>query len=574
MKLITLMVLAFSFQGIASFESTNILSSKQIATIINDKNYFQNKDWSNPGSYVWDYSKLEYSLFFYKHRKESLSYNQALDLSMKRMMDIAINLQTLTQARMNIHLAVGDLLPSLNLPFGQGADYGASGLFKGIFGFVLPQQWLRLKHSKLSYKLAKLSLLKASLDHYMQNRMTLYEIHRTVTRFEIESFFFTHLELFVNHLRNTNPRGNDILQAISRSIATDMAETGNRLGIRFNDLAFISNIFRDTNKRLASDSIRLGFMKEYMKELPKLSDLGVAFKNRDTFVRESLQRSIEMIIIKNLVKVAKLNIGITVMGDFTLEDNAWDFSSDFQFGYGTIPATLKASADKKIAKIEVSKELQSFLDLARRAYGNYQNALRLWNNALEQKKIAQTAFYALLEEVLTDPSKASPLAILTISSLYNAELRLNNAIHDAWKAKAQMDRFMRHDENIVMSYLPKTLDIKDAIDNLEKFVYQENWDVKEINELVTSIRKTADLKAFLGGNYQLESGLILRKSDCLAIVKTHLSELLSSKNRSRHFFSTLKDYFTQKKIHLTKTQTNLLEYNIKKNRLQRVFHRL
>ena len=280
-----------------------------------------------------------------------------------------------------------------------------------------------------------------------------------------------------------------------------------------------------------------------------------------------------MVIVKNLVKVAKLNIGITAMGDMELEDNDWDFSSKFQFGYGTIPSILKAHADKTIAKIEVSKELQAFLDTARRSYGNYQNALRLWHNALEQRRKAQIAIHDLLKKVISDPTSFNPLLLLTIKTLYSSELNLNDAIHDAWKARAQMDRFLRNDESKVMRYLPKNLDIDSAIEDLEHFLYQENWESEEVQELVQSIRKTADLKSFLGGGFQMKSGFMLRKKDALKIVKTHLPELLEPRYRSRKFFLNLKQYIALNKIRLTKRQTKLLEYNIQRSRFERVFHR-
>ena len=242
MRIILLLALTLSFQSYAAFRYEQILPREQIEEIVAKKNYFLSNDWSAPGSYVWDFSKLDYSKFFYKNRPEALTYSDTLDSSMKRLMDLSINVQTLMQSRMNIHLAVGELLPSINLPFGQGVDYGVSGLFRGLFGFVLPQQWLRLKNSRLNYKLAKLSLLKVSLDQYMNHRIKLYEIHRSVARFEIESFFFTHLELFSKNMNFSNPRDQEILQSMSRPIATDMAETANMIGIRFNDLASLSNL--------------------------------------------------------------------------------------------------------------------------------------------------------------------------------------------------------------------------------------------------------------------------------------------------------------------------------------------
>ena len=223
---------------------------------------------------MWDYHSLLTANFSIRIDPE-LADHDALDLSMKRLIDLSINVETLTQARMNIHLAIGELLPSVSLPFGQGAEYSVSGLFRGLFGFILPQQWLRLKNSKLNYKLAKLSLLKASLDHYAQNRLTIYEIHRAMVRFEIQSFFFTHLELFSKNIQFPNPKDMDILQSISRGIATDMAKSGNMIGIRFNDLASLCNIFRDKKGHIASDSIRLGFIAGYTNPLPPPKDLGV-----------------------------------------------------------------------------------------------------------------------------------------------------------------------------------------------------------------------------------------------------------------------------------------------------------
>ena len=65
------------------------------------------------------------------------------------------------------------------------------------------------------------------------------------------------------------------------------------------------------------------------------------------------------------------------------------------------------------------------------------------------KKESSDCTHDLLKKLSQTQRALTPITV-NDQDPYSSELNLNDAIHDAWKARAQMDRFLRNDESKVM----------------------------------------------------------------------------------------------------------------------------
>ena len=55
-----------------------------------------------------------------------------------------------------MHSQIASVIPSLRFEIGEGAlGFNLGRSFAGIFGFLLPQQWMKLKNQARIYKLTK-----------------------------------------------------------------------------------------------------------------------------------------------------------------------------------------------------------------------------------------------------------------------------------------------------------------------------------------------------------------------------------------------------------------------------------
>ena len=554
--------------GLLNYEE--ILDKETIEEIIRTKNFFGKNNYEQ-GEAVYDAFAQIYSRYFLKDRDQLIPYDEAINYAMRSSFDLIFSFERLLQARYGQHEDLGRIIPSVNLKIANGSAISFPEAFSGLFGFLFPQNWLRLKRSVIRYDIARNTVLKAGLDTYLNIQLVFLDLHRILLNCEITSFYLCHLQILENRMNITDEE-RYLLQSLYSSLSLDLADFINRIGIHHNNLAFAMTIISDENDNLSAKSIRADLIDAFPTELQPFSDLGDLSYSKELFVQTTFKKSIEVQIAVELAEAANQTFGITAIGNVLSDRSSGiDPGLGINIGYGTIPSILRADSQRREYEINVAREILYFLDTARRSYGNYGNSYRSFIEAENAIALSQRLFYGELNKLNEkDTDYIDEKFITSFQNVVRAEILRNDVLHSGLRNMAVLRRYLLSYTDEIRRFLPTDLDIDAAIGSLGKknpLKYTES-----IENYIDKLQRSKDLKAFLDGRAQRRTWTNFKTASPKEIVVKHLDRLLEAKSRSRKYFEVLKNYLEANEIALSPQQEALLNFNLENGRLSRMFH--
>ena len=214
------------------------------------------------------------------------------------------------------------------------------------------------------------------------------------------------------------------------------------------------------------------------------------FGEKEDYVREVLDKSIELKIVEDLRKISEYQIGVAAFGNIFSDDSEGvEPRIGLNLSYSTIPHILSAVSRKNTAQIDVMRELINFLDKTRRAYGNYSNSVRSYTEAVRSVNNNRDIFYEKLGLILNQGEAGLDEKFITfLRNLIVAELARNDQLHMGLRYLAVMKRYMLFEEKQIDQYLPTNLDIDAAIDKARQgSLYKK---VRTLPEYLKSLKKS------------------------------------------------------------------------------------
>ena len=553
-----------SFKLLGSSESKNIrvekiLPHSFIDKTLEEKNFFNRKEWLKQKGDPWDVLDQKYSEAFLAKRTQKIKYQDAVDRAMQYSFHLAYGVEQLTQGKLGIHEALGSILPSLNLTLGDGLPIGVKEVFSGLFGFLLPHNWIKLRQAKLHYNVAKETVKKAALDDYMNIQLVFLELHRVVIKAEIMSFYLCHLQMLEKGFRQEWPELADLLLALCSDVSLDLSYAVNSIGIHHNNLALALVVIQDEENQFSANALRVDLIRDFPKKLKGKKEIVKIFGTKEEYVRKVFKDSLELKIIKILEKVAKHNVGVTASSDL-FSDGSTGISPGLglNIGYGNLPRSLIAHSEKREAQINVLRETINFLDTTRRAYGNYRNSLRSFREAELSVESHRVVFYRELGDLMSRDGNLSKAEFMkSLENLIKAEVTRNDVLHQGLRELSILRRYRLFEVDHVNSYLPTPLDVDAAIDKARHGRLHKK--VKSLPEFLKKIKRTRELKKFLSGEFNKVEWLGFGKKSIEDLVRENLDLLLVKKHRSRRFFKTLRKYVLENKISIKDDQRGILK---------------
>ena len=548
---------------------TKILDKSTIEDIERTKNFFGKNNYEQ-GNEIYDAFSQLYSQYFLKSRDQLVPFDEAINYAMRSSFDLIFSFEKLLQARYGRHEDLGRIIPSVNLRISDGSAISFPEAFSGIFGFLFPQNWLRLKRSAIRYDIARNSVLKAGLDTYLNIQLVFLDLHRILLNCEIISFYLCNLQILEQNI-NITEEERFILQSLYSSLSIDLADFVNRIGIHHNNLAFAMTIITDKNNNLSAKSIRADLIDAFPTELEPIENLGEIFKSKELFIETTFKKSIEVQLANDLAEAASQTYGITAIGN-VLSDRSSGINPELgiSIGYATIPSILRASSQKREFEINVAREILYFLDTVRRSFGNYGNAYRSFIEADNAISLSQKLFYRELSKL--DEKNSDYIDEKFITSFQNvvrAEIQRNDVLHNGLRDKAVLHRYLLDDVRHIKRFLPTDLDVDAAIGTLGKknpFKYLDS-----IEDFIENLERSKDLQNFLDGKTQRGVWTDFETKSVKDIVKANIDLLLKPKWRSRKYFEVLQTYLYQNEIKLSTEQESVLNLLLNHGRLSRLF---
>lgn len=548
---ITTYLLVLSQLTWASISVDNILSAQEIKRILQEKDLFgKNKvaEEQDP----WNIFAQEYTEYFLQYRTQLIGFEKAIDLSMKSSFALAYGMEQLIRADLGQHEALGNILPSIYLRLGDGSPIGISEVFSGLFGFLFPQNWIKLKQSSLHHDIAKAQLTKAAFDDYLNIKLVFLDLHQHAIEAEILSFYLSHMQLLERLFRKSfQPNSLLIFQSIYADLGLKLSEGLGRVALHHNNLATALSLLKDENENYSVSSLRINLIENFPNKLQAPEQLHEEMTEHEGFVQRALDHSIELSIVAALAKAAQYNIGISAFGNI-LSDNSSgvELGLALKLGYDTIPRILTSQSKYRSSQIDIASEMVNFLDSVRTASGSYRVFYFAFIEANNSVRINRILFYDYLNYLLTTPSSVpDEKFILYFENLVKAEIASNLYIHHGLRSIEKMKRYLLFEKDKISKYLPHNIDIDTAINKLNKgAVYDQNLTLREY---LKNLRKTSELNLFLSGQNVRTAWLKFGKLQIKDLVKENLDLLIKSKLRSRRFFKTLRIFINENEISLS-----------------------
>lgn len=562
------LLFAQSVDSFANIKVDDILPKEQIDEILKTDNFFGKNEFQE-GKAPWEPFEQVYSEVFLKGRTQKVDYEEAIDFTMRSSFALSYGMEQLARAELSKHEALGKLLPSINLTVGDGTPIGAKEAFSGLFSFLMPHNWIKLRNQRKHIDVAKENIRKAALDDYLNIHLVFLDLHRVVLNLEIMSFYLSHLQLLERSSVTIMDIDRELIESIQTMVGVDLAEAKWRVGIHHNNLAETMSVIQDAKKLFSAGSLRIDLIKNFPDDLKPVQELGADYISKEHFVQTAMNRSIELTIVKIISDIAKKRVGIRALGD-VFHDNSegTEIKIGFNFGYDNIPRTLISLSEYRTTQIDVYRELLELLDIARRSYGNYLGVFASFQEAKNSVKVNRRLFYELLEDVVTKESCSDALKFTTyLHNLIKAEIIKNNTLHNGLRMHAIARRYLLEDEPLIQDYLPTDFDIDAGIDKSRNGrLYRK---MQTLDEYLRVIKKPKELKAFLNDQIKRAIWYGYGRRTTKEIVTNNVGLLLHPEHRSRKFFRILKKYLEKEKIPLCECQKKLLDFSLKNSRFSR-----
>jgi hypothetical protein len=544
----------------------DVFTESEIADINERKDFFLREHLLDDKP-LWNHLDRKYGHHYLKPRVHSYSLENVLHETLSNGFPTRYKIQELYRANMNRHIAIGKLLPSLNLTIGEGSNpINPNNLFLNMFGFLLPHNWFSLIQAQHANEATKYLFLKTVLDQYYTAEFIYLDVHHLIQDFEIYNFYFIHLQLLDAFLTNTG-RHDPALAANYATIGTSMASQRGSIKLRFDDLAEVMALRLDRNGKYAADFLNIENVQDFPERVKQLEEVGALYNNKENFITEVLKRSVEMRAVNELYKAAKMGIGVTASGNILSgKDSPTDnyLRLGINFGYDTIPRILSSVSQATTAKIDVESQLVQMIEAARRAFDASTNSIGGHTEAQRSMKLNRQAFAVQLKRIVEDNQPIDGYFLRTLSNLMESEFKLNNALHGTLKAHALMRRLLVTEEKNVLEYLPNHAEVRKIQRLFIADFADEKMGRSHIDKIVRHMHRGEKLKTFLAGEYINIDGSAdkIEKEDVNVIVSDKMPDLLRRKvfrHRSQNYYSTLNQYVDDNKIFLTDFDKNKLE---------------
>lgn len=548
--------------GLKPVEPTDVLSSDEIQEIVATKDFFEYKEMESNIFPMWKTTERKYSAQFLRSRPDYLSMDDVIHHILTDGFPIQYKLQELCRANLGIHTAIGNIVPKVKIAIGQGAGpIDISTLFSGLFGFLLPSNWLQLSTNIKAYDVAEKLLLKIVLDEILNAKIAYINQHKLLTDLEILNFHFIHTAIFSTMFSHDSPSLSLIKGARGNlSVTMALKEADVRTG--FDTLADEIGLEKIKSK-YTTQHFNIRQIEDFKFEVQDFSLLEkLHYETPEAFLQEVIRRSIELKAAKKLYEIGKLNIGITATGG-TLGtiDNTTRADFAITLGYGNIPNVLSTNSSTNTAFIDVKSQYVDILNSARVAYDLYKNSMHVYTQATVSLKENRKAFVEIMKETLEKSLDPDLRALFPMQNMITAELQLNLALHNAMIAEAYMDRFLLVEEQNAVKYLPAKGDVMKLFKELTTKIGGTRLD--PLGEEFSQIHSRRKLDAILHHHTKNHDWSHYTEEEIKKGVTENINSLLYSKNfslyKSKKFYRVLDNYIREKRIELTQEERFTLQ---------------
>lgn len=550
----------------------DVFSHDDIAKIVATEDYFYTSQWDDKTP-IWRNTNRRYGSHYLKDRVNVVNLDQVIHKVLSDGMPVQYQLEALYRAKLGIHRAVGDLVPGINISFGEGAAaLTINNVFSGLFSFLLPSNWMKFRNQERLYQVSKYILERTALDQILAAQHIYYDQHRRIQDFEIINYYFIHLQILAKKF----PEHNRIIDTMYGEFAfqgTDMASQRGDTKLGFDDLALmmaLQKVGKGTD--FTASTLNIADITDFPTRVEDLDKLDEYYKDKEAFLEQVVSNSIELKIIRELHKISGLNVGITATGDsLSYVDRPANTNNDarfaIKFGYGTLPNILTSKSLSRTAKIDVQAEYIRLLDTARRSFDTYTNSLGGFTEAVRALALNRHAFTENLQYFIRDKSamdqdkEQGALLILSLKNLIGTELKLNNALHGSLKAKALMDRFLVIQSSKAMNYLPSNGEILKFFEDVRNKNIEQIGMEEKIDQQMQKVKRTADLHHLLYSEPSTTGSTSLSAEDIKQAVRRNIGSLLYSKisfYKQKSFFILLQKYLTENEVELTDSEREVL----------------
>ncbi|MBP6217884.1 MAG: hypothetical protein KA436_04795 [Oligoflexales bacterium] len=538
------------------FIPEDVLSKEEIEAILTEKNFFLRKD---PGleqeeSRTTFYKK--YAQPFLRERSKEYSLADVLKKVLSDSIPLNYKMEELYRARLQPQVALGQLIPSLDVQLRFDPISSANNLF----GFLLPQNWLELASSQKAYKVTQFLFLKLLLDESLSAELLFLKIHKMIQEFETISFYATHLTLFARSLSPNLPAYRTI-QGRFALLETQIASRRLELRLLFNQLAMNMSLLMDESGSYGVEQINI-------KSLELIPDLKSQFSNFQThypkkhdFIKKALERSVEVRAFQELYQISKQKVGVTASADILQQTEG---GLNLHLGYGTLPKVLIARSQSRSSELDLQLESLKLIDFCRRAHDTLLENIQIYEESARSLALNTEAFKADLEDTIERDTPIDPFFLNSFNQILETQIQKNQSWHEAMMALAITRRLLVVEESMVLQYLPATELIHDALNTFIKtFQSDLNHDTL-LDGLLRTMHKTSVLKKLLDERtWENKSGEFhtFDQAELVRGIKRNLPYLLYRDwifFKSAQFYKALRAYLKQEQIELSKSQQDLL----------------
>ena len=544
----------------------DVLSPDEIDQIVQSGNFFFHRDVPDENP-VWDSSERKYGKHFLGKRDEYYSLEEVLDHAVKDSFPLRYKLEELYRSGLDTHIAWGGVVPGINVHFGDGFAPNVGNLFSGLFGFLLPQNWLNLRAKNRAYKATRYLFVKAALDEFYNAENLYIALHKAIIDFEIINFYMVHTQLLSRYSQDSAREIATLLGKMG-NIATQMAPKRGSIKLMFDELAFDMALTTGRDGSFSASRINIKNLAPFPRVVESLQDLQASIGSKEDFIKTVLARSVELRATKELLKAAKLGVGVTAFGSIfksidTPANNDAHFAASL--GYGTLPRILKANSQRRTVSISVEEQFLKLIHLARRAHDTFTNSMGLLTEGKRSFAYNRQSLRKNLDYVVEEGHDLDGLALLSISQMLDAELKMNQGLHLSLQAEALMRRLLVTRQKAILQHLPADEQIDKAFDTLSADYGDALNKRTVVDHVARKIKNKRGLKRFLRGDIDSDiHDIHLNREEVAVAVARNIDFLLHRRGlslKTRWYYRHLRDYTDRAQIGLTAAQQELLSEN-------------
>ncbi len=558
---ISIIFLVFFLFGLKPVEPEDVFSIDEIQEILATKDFFEYKQMENNIFPMWKTTERKYSAQFLRSRPDYLSMDDVIHHILTDGFPIQYKLQELCRANLGIHTAIGNIVPKVKLAIGQGGGpIDVSKLFSGLFGFLLPSNWLQLSRNIKAHDVAEKLLLKIVLDEILNAKIAYINQHKLLTDLEILNFHFMHTTIFSRIFAYDSPFIN-LIQAAGGNLSIIMALKEAEVRSGFDTLADQIGLEKIQNK-YTTQHFNIRPIEDFKFEVQDFNLLEKPhYETPEAFLQEVIRRSVELKAAKKLYEISKLNTGITATGGtLSTSDNGTNAEFAITFGYGNIPSVLTTNSSANTAFIDVKSQYVDVLNSARVAYDLYKNSMHVYTQATASLRQNRNTFVEIMKDTLEKSLEPDLRALFPMQNMLTAELQLNLALHNAMLAEAYMDRFLLVEEKNAVKYLPARGNVMKLFKELT--TKSEGTKLDPLAEEFSQIHSKRKLDIILYHHKTSPDWSHYTEGEIRKGVIENINSLLYSKNfslyKSKGFYRVLDNYIREKRIDLTQEEDFLL----------------